>query len=326
MNRKKIFLFIYGFFVISISSFIIFETITSRSRDVVHKADETKQNTGQSVLGKVSDTLLMPTDALTQKHFGEVLSPVATSSVPTPTKVTSGLTQTTPSIPQYDISLVSGPTELTQGDTATFTWQLSGPSKTIHTTTVYYGTTSFPETLTRSTEPGATHYTDWVKDFMQGDFSIPLRYIGNTTIATSGTYFYRAYALIDGKHYWSGERSLVVKEIPKHEIKIVNPPGTVYSGENVDFTWDVYGPAGTTWYTVIAGGKESKPGTLDASVNLSMTPYTVMVNDFTTGPYTVPLRFIGNAKVSEPGVYYFRALGFINNKNIWSDEYSFTVQ
>ena len=68
------------------------------------------------------------------------------------------------------------------------------------------------------------------------------------------------------------------------------------------------------------------PGALDTVVDIPKTPYTVLVQDFTRGTYTVPLRFIGNAKVQDTGTYYFRALAFINGKNIWSDEYSFTVK
>lgn len=224
------------------------------------------------------------------------------------------------------MEIIGGPEELIEGDIATFTWYIGGPAKIIHTTTIYYGTTSAPGGLGDYVTPADARYTYHLGDFLQGDYTIPLRFIGNIYQLPPGTYFYRAYAFIDGKHYWSDEHSFVVKPTPKHEIRLEYRPGTVSSGANVVFTWDVYGPTATTGYTVIVGGKQSKPGMLDATVDISRTPYTVMVPDFTNGTYNVPLRFIGNTKAGDAGVYYYRALAFINGKNIWSDEYSFTVQ
>lgn len=313
MNRKHTFLYFSGFLAISVSSLVIIALVLIRSRG-------TPNQVKNAVLGKTSDTLSTPAVITNQTHFGEVMRPTNTKSALIPTGVSSQIA------PLYDTSIVDAPTELTQGDTATFTWNVSGPSKIIHTTTVYYGPTSSTGTLSTSVEPGNTPYTDAVKDFIRGDFTIPFRYIGNATITTSGTYFYRAYALIDSKHYWSGERSFVVKQIPKHEIKIINRPSTVSPEGGASFTWEIYGPPATTGFTAIVGGTQSKPGALDTSVDIPKTPYAVLVNDFTSGTYDVPLRFIGNAKMSESGVYYFRGLAYINSKNIWSDEYSFTVQ
>ena len=206
------------------------------------------------------------------------------------------------------------------------TWHVGGPLKTIHTTTIYYGTTSARGAFDDYVTPGDARYTYQLKDFLQGDYAVPLRFVGSVNQLVPGTYFYRAYALIDGKHYWSGERTFIVAPIPKHGITIIDRPGTLSPGGNAAFTWDVYGPAETTGFTVIVGGKQSLPGILDPSVDIPKTPYAVLVQDFTKGSYTVPLRFIGNAKVQDTGTYYFRALAFINGKNIWSDEYSFTVK
>lgn len=275
---------------------------------VVTKKVVTRQS--QSVLGDISPE---------QTHFNTTVS----SATPTGTPQRA---RAAPSVPQYEITVVSAPKELVEENNAAFTWQISGLSNTIHTTTIYYGTTSTPGTLSTNVTPGETHYTDVVKDFIRGDYRIPLRFVGNTTISTQGTYFYRAYALIDGKHYWTAERPLVVKAKPRHEIKIVEPPHSISPGENVTFTWDIFGPSTTIGFTAVVSSKESKPGTLESSVDLPATPYSILVSDFISGTYTVPLRFVGNTKIPEAGVYYFRGLAFINGKNIWSDEYSLTVQ
>ncbi|MBI4066588.1 hypothetical protein HY411_02630 [Candidatus Gottesmanbacteria bacterium] len=259
-------------------------------------------------------------DALTAATFATTtLSPLVKS--PASVTLTPTSTQETPTV-----ALVDGPGELVEGDVATFTWHVGGPPTSIHTTAVYYGSTSAPGTLPTHTKPEDTRYGEALEDFLEGNYAIPLRFVGSTRLGTPGTYFYRSYALIGGKHYWSGERTFVVNPLPKHEIKLLHYPSVVSAGGNATFTWEIYGPAATTGFTAIVGGKQSKPGALDATVDIPQTPYAVMLQDFTNGTYHAPFRFIGNANVGEVGVYYFRALAFINSKNIWSDEYSFTVE
>ncbi|MBI3385575.1 hypothetical protein HY031_00655 [Candidatus Gottesmanbacteria bacterium] len=259
-----------------------------------------------------------------QTHFDALTIP---SLTPSPSVKSLVPVTPTPTVPEAStVAIIDGPGELVEGGIATFTWHVGGLTRVIHTTTIYYGTTSAQGAFDTYITPADAHYTYQLKDFLQGDYTVPLRFVGNINLLTPGMYFYRAYALIDGKHYWSGERTFEVKQIPKHEIKIVYRPGNVPHGANATFTWDVYGPAATTGFTTVVGGKQSKPGILDPSVDIPKTPYTVLVEDFTRGTYNVPLRFTGNANVQDAGVYYFRALAYINGKNIWSDEYSFTVE
>ncbi|GEM_PF-2402431 len=294
--------------VIGISSFVVWE-----------KIQPTKKIENQTVLGKTSEIVPTQTAKPIQTHFNTVVSPIYDTVTITPTHIA-------PSPIKYEITIESSPNQLTQGDTATFTWYIQGVPNVIKSTAVYFGTTNEPETFSTNVSPKETKYTDSTKDFSDGSYRIPLRFIGNTPAQKPGIYYYRVYARINEKHYWSDERSFIVTQAPKHEIKIVDPPANIHSGENITFTWDIYGPSSTSWYSVIASGKQSKSEDLDANINLSMTPYAILVNEFITGPYTVPLRFIGNAKIIDPGVYYFRALSYINGKNIWSPEYSFSVE
>lgn len=255
-----------------------------------------------------------------QTHFDAL-----TTVTNTPMPISPTLTPTpTPEAPT--VTVVDGPRELAPGDIATFTWHVGGAPASIRTTALYYGTTSHPGVFLTDAKPQDTRYNQVLKDFLDGTYGIPLRFVGSAAVGTPGTYYYRSYALVGGKHYWSGERTFTVKALPKHEIKLLHFPSIVSAGENAAFTWDVSGPAATTGFTAIVGGKLSKPGALDAAVDIPQTPYAILTQDFVYGNYAVPLRFIGNAKIPEAGVYYFRALVFINGKNIWSDEYSFTVQ
>ncbi len=291
------FLFLLGFF--SLIIFIIVILIFVKYKLASNTAGDNGKGRGQAVLGKIF---------------------VKATPVPT-------LTITpTPTIFEYSITLISVPKELTEGDNTTFTWSVNGLPTTIHTSAIYYGTTSDSGALTKNASPDDTSYTGVVKDFIQGSYDIPLQFVGNARYAKPGTYFFRGYALINGKHYWTEERTFIVKPIPKNEIRIINPPTKLNHGENVTFTWDIIGPNATTGFSAIVAGKVSKPGPLDATIDTTMTPYSIIVHEYTAGTFNIPLRFIGNTSISEPGVYYFRAIAFINGKNIWSDEYSFNVQ
>ncbi|OGG05070.1 hypothetical protein A2Z33_07365 [Candidatus Gottesmanbacteria bacterium RBG_16_52_11] len=226
----------------------------------------------------------------------------------------------------YRITFTDVPEEANQNDPVTFTWSVDGPARTIRTSTVYYGSVSTPGKLIRSVEPEKTAYDGKLSDFLDGSYDLPLRFIAGTRFAQPGTYYARGYALIGGDHYWSDELTIRVRKMPVHEINIIGPPATAARNSNIAFTWEITGPAAQTGFSTIVSGRQSLPGELDPTVDIPRTPYAVLVNDFTNGTYDIPLRFIGNAIITEPGVYYYRALGFIGGKNIWSAEHSLTVE
>lgn len=260
-----------------------------------------------------------------QTHFDALIQP--TSIVLPPLMPSSFPVAPAPITQVPTVTFLDGPGEdLTEGGNASFTWYIDSPPVSIHTTTVYFGTTSDPGVLVTQASPEQTRYTRALQDFMDGTYGVPLRFVGSIPVSTAGTYFYRGYARIGEKHYWSSERSFVVTSKPRHEVKVSNFPTEVVVGENAAFTWDIYGPAATSGFTAIVGGKTSKPGKLETTIDLPQTPYSSLTQDFNSGSFAVPLRFIGNARITDPGVYYFRALAFINGKNIWSDEYSFIVK
>jgi hypothetical protein len=279
---------------------------------VIQSPEDAKQLIGQTVLGQGTENA--GEEDTTHFERATIPSIVPTALIPSPT-------------PQdYSVAFTNIPTDVTLPNSATFTWTVSGPSRIIKTTSVYLSSESSPGMLLKTTAPTDTKYTDMLTDFLDGTYTVPLVFVGNANFSLPGTYFYRAYALISGKHYWSDERTLNVKPEPKNEIRVIDRPTALFAGDTATFTWEITGPAGTTPFTAIVGAKESKPGGLGTDIGLEQSSYSVFVNDFTAGNFAVPLRYIGNYKVTEPGTYYFRALAFINGKNFWTDEYSFTVQ
>ena len=220
----------------------------------------------------------------------------------------------------YKVILVDAPKEAETGKTTTFTWRIDGPPATINHTSVHYGTVSDPGEKDQKVKPEDTKYTDFVKDFASGDFNIPLQFVGNTMVSTSGTYYFRVHALIDGKNYWSDEYTLEVKP-QGYSISFADTPTTAIVGQPVTFTWDINGPPTVVTSTTVRFGLESNPGVLGSDVLSQDTKYTNEVPEFMKGSYNIPFRFVGNVKIATEGAYFYRAHTVIDGKNIWSDEY-----
>lgn len=246
------------------------------------------------------------------------------------------------SVEDYKVTLVDAPKEVEAGLNATFTWRVDGPPTTISHTSVHMGTESNPGVLGKEVKPGDTKYTDFVADFANGSYNIPLQFIGNIQMKTDGKYFFRVHAQVGEKNYWSDEFTFDVLKATatsgEHRITVLYPPKSVTlpviptdvkeatSGGLVNFTWRVDGPATTIKTTAIYYSMVSSPGLLADDVKPENTKYTVFVKDFIDGNYNIPLQFIGNTLIKNPGTYFYRAYALVAGNNIWSSEYSFTAQ
>lgn len=226
----------------------------------------------------------------------------------------------------YKLTIVDAPKTVVAGTSATFTWRIDGSPVTINSTTVRLGLESNPGELMKDTKPADTKYTDFVKDFANGKYNIPLQFIGNVKIDKPGKYYYRLHAVIKDKNYWTEELSFDVKE-KEYGITIINSPkDTVAIKTPINFTWTVDGPPTVINNTSVRYGKVSSPGVLDKEVKSADTEYTGALKDFISGKYDIPLEFNGNIKVEEPGKYYYRFHALLKGQNFWSDEYTFEAK
>jgi len=222
----------------------------------------------------------------------------------------------------YRVTLIDAPKEVPVGTIATFTWRVDGASTTISSTAVQLGLTSVPGDLTKETKPGDTAYTEMVQDFANGQFNIPLQFVGNIRLPKVGKYYFRVHALVNDKHYWSPEYSLDV--VPAdYKVSLVDAPKEIAAGKVGTFTWRVDGPATVIKETAVFFGTLSTPGKLGKEVKPVDTEYRDMVHDFENGSYDVPIQFVGNAKVATPGAYFFRVHALVNGENYWTDEFTF---
>ncbi len=225
----------------------------------------------------------------------------------------------------YKVLLIDAPKEVTVGKVSTFTWNVDGPPATISHTAAHFGLVSNPGELGKDVKPADTKYTEMVADFASGQFNIPLRFVGNTTIANPGTYYFRIHAVIDGKNYWTDEYTFSAKEL-SYSVSLSNAPTSTTSDVVTNFTWFVDGPPTVINHTAVHFGSVSSPGVLGENVVPEDTEYTNSVKDFITGEYNIPLQFVGNVTIATPGTYFYRAHAVVGGKNYWTDEYSLEVK
>lgn len=221
--------------------------------------------------------------------------------------------------PSYKITLLDAPKQVAQGSLATFTWRLDGPPATISHTAVYFGQVSNPGDLGLDVAPENTKYTEFSKEFDQGEFGIPLVFVGNSPMSELGEYFFRVQALINGKNYWSQEQTLTVIK-GEYKAVIIDAPAKVTAGTVSTFTWRVDGPSATIPSTAVYVGKTSIPGVLGKDVKPERTGYNFATDEYIRGNFKIPLQFIGNLKIATPGAYFYRVHAGINGENYWSEE------
>lgn len=230
-----------------------------------------------------------------------------------------GFKAVTGSFESYKATLINVPKEIPVGSLATFTWRVDGPATTINNTAVYFGTVSNPGDLDTDITPRETNYTDFVKDFTSGDYNIPLQFVGNTSVKNQGKYYFRVYAQVEDKHYWSDEYSFTVRPA-ENKVSLINAPEKMTVESISTFTWRVEGPSTTISSTAIYFGTTSTPRELGKDVKPEDTEYLYVLPDFVKGRYNIPLQFVGNLKIATAGAYFYRVHANIEGRNYWTDE------
>lgn len=226
----------------------------------------------------------------------------------------------------YRITLVDAPKDVTTTGVATFTWKIDGPPATINKTEVYLGQESVPGELGKDVKPTDTKYTEILKDFSDGNYGIPLQFVGNMGLSKPGKYYYRLYASVKDKNYWTDEYTIDVT-LPTYKAFLVDGTKEVTVGGVATFTWRVDGTPTTIVHTAVHYGLVSTPGTFGKDAKPEDTKYTDMVKEFANGKFNIPLQFVGNtSKLNTAGTYYFRVHALINGENYWGDEGTFEVK
>ena len=108
---------------------------------------------------------------------------------------------TTQTMQETKIAINSFPESIAAGQYLAITWRIDGPEKAIDHTAVHYG---------NEPKPDAKVPSDYPKVSRIQPGTIPAVYSTVVIINESGTYYFRAHAIVGEKHIWSDEKSFVV--------------------------------------------------------------------------------------------------------------------
>jgi len=164
------------------------------------------------------------------------------------------------------IVLESYPTQINAGEVATFKWSVSGAKGTVMSNAVYIGKESNP--VNENTPPEKTTYTlSTVKSNTK--YTLPGEFTDSIQIDEPGTYYARAYTVVDGKNIWSGEVSFTVlspqgQAVKEYSIKVSDSgfePAeiTVKKGDVVKLHFEVGQDVNPAGVRIVSPGWKNAP-------------------------------------------------------------------
>jgi len=223
---------------------------------------------------------------------------------------------------KYSITVLTGPTEATVGDTISIGWRVnSDTTKPIAHTATHYGYTSVPNARVPSDYPNLTTVRSG---------NIPSVFTGQIKAEKVGTIYYRSHAIIDGNNYWSTEKTITIKAAPvtAYSIAISQAPTTAYVNQPFTVIWNVNAVNPTTIdRTAIYYDTVSHPGTYLGDVAPLSSGYPSFTQKYASGNFSIPNTF--NATITldnvASGKLYFRAYTRIGQVNYWTGEQVLTV-
>lgn len=111
----------------------------------------------------------------------------------------------------YSIKVINSPEKVKLNYNSAFTWEIIGPSATTAFTTIVGAKESSPGHLGENETLEKTPYRIFTEEFTNGNYNIPLVFVGNAVLPEYGVWYFRALAVIKGKNIWSDEHSLRVE-------------------------------------------------------------------------------------------------------------------
>lgn len=111
------------------------------------------------------------------------------------------------------VTITDAPSSIDAGQTFDVYWRIDSPvQRNIQHTAVHYGTSPVAGDLGTDVAPAASGYPDLTPPKA---VTIPGTFSDTISTSSVGTVYFRAHAIVDGKHYWSDESSILVTATPK---------------------------------------------------------------------------------------------------------------
>ncbi len=228
------------------------------------------------------------------------------------------------------------PTDAKVGEPILLRWDATDLEGTISKTNVLYGRTSI-------SEPDAEDYQNETMAQCEEKPCTMRTFTDAIIFNEPGTYYVRAYAVIDGEDVWSDENQLVVTDEEtnttnaENQDVIVdkNETGGADEGKNITFVsapieasileettivWRINSEAATTNHTSVHFGPESVPNPISPEDYPNSTNYQCQDT-----PCKVPGAFSDKITFGKAGTYYYRAHADVEGIQVWSDEKKIVV-
>lgn len=213
-----------------------------------------------------------------------------------------------------EVAWTQQPQDMDAGQAVDVGWELTGPERHVQHTGLHWAEDSVSNPSTPAdygNTSGAVEPAD-----------VPGEYDTTVTIDETGTYYFRAHAIVDGNHTWTSEVEIQVESSQPGEAPVIvtvddhTAQGGV--GENLTVNWSLTGTpdevrhTGFHWATY--------------SVEDPASPADYGNSTGVVEPAAVPGSYNGTFTEEEPGTYHGRAHAIYNGQHYWSDEITFEVQ
>ena len=156
---------------------------------------------------------------------------ISASSSPTQLNISSPI--------NFNVTITSIPTLAMTNEPIPITWQIDGSGTTFHTALHY-------DSIGRKNPAGASDYAYASTYFCTSkSCNLPNNFSDAVVINAPGTYFLRAHLVVDGKNYWSDEKTIVISQnqnMNSTRGKTGNRYEDVTFGENIIHFSDSFDP------------------------------------------------------------------------------------
>lgn len=146
-------------------------------------------------------------------NLEEQLQPPEQKPAQTPALPVEATPQATPTQPlDVKISFVELPQSAKANDKVVVTWKIeSNHQKEISHTAVHYGNKSVSGDMSTDVTPANSGYASLTPEYASSVHKIPNEFSTVVVLENKGIIYARAHVIVDGKNYWSAERSIKVE-------------------------------------------------------------------------------------------------------------------
>lgn len=200
------------------------------------------------------------------------------------------------------------PEDMKTGEPIAMTWELTGPDREIQHTGVHFANFSVEDPET----PADYGNSSGIREPAQ----VPDTYDTTVTFNESGTYYFRAHAIVDGQHKWTPEVAVNVTQkgpiSTPVSVSVESAPDEATAGEAFNVSWRVTGTPSQVRTTSVYYGNASVENPAAGAKYAERTGVHENAS--------IPQTFTTNVTVNRTGALYLRAHAVHEGSHYWSDE------